>query len=74
MLAYMSSMLACMSPMLANISFMFAYSVLAYKSSMLLALGTDHLISRGGGEGLGFFLTTSYFFLSFSTTSYFFQK
>ena len=24
--------------------------------------------------GLGFFLATSYFFLSFSTTSYFFQK
>ena len=33
-------------------------------------LWTDHLISRGGG-GLGFFLATSYFFLSFCTTSYF---
>ena len=26
------------------------------------------------GGGLGFFLATGYFFLSFSTTSYFFQK
>ena len=27
---------------------------------------------RGGGGGLGFFLVTSYIFLSFSTISYFF--
>ena len=29
---------------------------------------------QGGGGGLGFFLATSYFFLSFCTTNYFFQK
>ena len=36
-------------------------------------LVTDHLISGGGG-GLGFFLATSYFFLSFCTTSSFFKS
>ena len=36
-------------------------------------LGTNHLISRGGG-GLGFFLATSYFFLSFCTTVIFFKS
>ena len=41
-------------------------------TTFITELGTDHLISRGGG--LGFFLGTSYFFLCFCTTSYFFQK
>ena len=45
----------------------------------LLPIRPDLRFFRDGpfdiqGGGLGFFLATSYFFLSFCTTSYFFQK